>query len=60
MPPPNVGLSEAQRWATLFFFKRLRKQPGRGDMEGDFFVDFEGSGSMVGSGGLKVQVGFKS
>ena len=28
MPPPNVGLSEAQRWATLFFFKRSRKQPG--------------------------------
>lgn len=45
MPPPNVGLSEAQRWATLFFFKRLRKQPGRGDM-GEIFLWI----SMVGLG----------
>ncbi|CAK9081789.1 unnamed protein product [Durusdinium trenchii] len=24
MPPPNVGLTEAQRWATLLFLRRLR------------------------------------
>mmetsp|Transcript_100614 Transcript_100614/g.123182 ORF Transcript_100614/g.123182 Transcript_100614/m.123182 type:complete len:179 (+) Transcript_100614:123-659(+) len=30
MPPPKVGLSEAQRWATLFFARRLPRgsEPG--------------------------------
>ena len=52
MSPPNVGLSEAQRWATLFFFKRLRKQPGCEcrDFEGRFWW-FWGVRFMVGLGG---------
>mmetsp|Transcript_42933 Transcript_42933/g.100018 ORF Transcript_42933/g.100018 Transcript_42933/m.100018 type:complete len:172 (+) Transcript_42933:161-676(+) len=27
VPPPTLGLSEAQRWATLLFFKKLQPSP---------------------------------
>ncbi|CAE6917049.1 LRRC48 [Symbiodinium natans] len=27
VPPPTLGLAEAQRWATLLFFRRMQQRP---------------------------------